>query len=286
MNLDAHQHFWRYDARRDGWITDEMSCLKRDFLPEDLIPQFEPNHIRGSIAVQADQSEQETLFLLELASQYSEIKGVVGWVDLTAPDVPDRLYYFSQFERLVGFRHMVQSEPDDDFLLKEAFCRGIGYLERFNFAYDILIYPKQLRAAIELVEKFPQQRFVIDHLAKPSIRTGQTAGWEQQMRTIATSPNVYCKLSGLITEADWRLWRESDFKPYLDTVLDAFGPDRLMFGSDWPVCLLAGSYRQVKELIAGYLSRLSVEQQQKIFGLNAISFYRITISDHELRTAG
>lgn len=286
MNLDAHQHFWRYDPRRDGWITDEMSCLKRDFLPEDLIPQFEPNHIQGSIAVQADQSEQETLFLLELASQYSEIKGVVGWVDLTAPDVADRLHYFSQFERLVGFRHIVQSEPDDDFLLKEAFCRGIGYLERFNFTYDILIYPKQLRAAIELVKKFPQQRFVIDHLAKPSIRTGQTAGWEQQMWAIAASPNVYCKLSGLITEADWRLWRGSDFKPYLDTVLDAFGPDRLMFGSDWPVCLLAGSYRQVKELIAGYLSRLSVEQQQKIFGLNAISFYRITISDHELRTAG
>lgn len=286
MNIDAHQHFWRYDAQRDTWITDEMSCLKRDFLPEDLIPHLERNDIQGSIAVQADQSEQETMFLLELAAQYREIRGVVGWVNLSAPELPERLLALSQFEKLVGFRHIVQSEHDDRFLLREDFCRGIGYLSRFNFTYDILIYPKQLPAAIRLVDKFPQQQFVIDHLAKPLIRSGQVTEWADQLRTIAGSPNVYCKLSGLITEADWRLWRDADFKPYLDVALEAFGPDRLMFGSDWPVCLVAGNYRQVKELIAAYFSQLSVEQQNKIFGLNAISFYRLTVSDHELRTAG
>jgi L-fuconolactonase len=285
MNIDSHQHFWRYDPERDGWITGEMSVLRRDFLPDDLLPELSANEMEGSVAVQSSQSETETAFLVELADRYPEIKGVVGWVDLTSRNVQDRLEYFSRFEKLCGFRHIVQSEPDDAFLLHEDFQRGIGYLGRYGFSYDILIYPRQLSAAIELVARFPGQRFVLDHLAKPSVRSGEITSWTQQIRAIAASSNVYCKLSGLITEADWRSWRTDDLKPYLDVVRESFGSERLMFGSDWPVCLLAGTYRQVKELVAGYVRDLPNEQQRQIFGLNAISFYQLKISNHELTAA-
>jgi len=284
MNIDSHQHFWRYDPRRDAWITEEMSVLKRDFLPGDLIPQLYANHVEGSIAVQATQSETETTFLLELAEQFDEIKGVVGWVDLCAPNLPERLEHFSYFDKLCGFRHVVQSEPDDRFMLRPDFLTGIQQLQQLEFTYDILVYPHQLPAAIELVERFPQQSFVLDHLAKPLIRSGVISPWAQQIRLLAANPNVYCKLSGLITEADWRSWRETDFTPYLDVVFDAFGPDRLMFGSDWPVCLLAGDYRDVKRLLAEYLSDFPIEQRNKIFGGNAEKFYGLKTSHYEPAT--
>jgi L-fuconolactonase len=286
MRIDAHQHFWRFDPTRDQWITDSMASLKRDFLPPELIAELKRNDFDGSIAVQADQSEQETLFLLDLADHYPEIKGVVGWVDLLAPNVGERLAYFSHFSKLVGFRHIAQSEPDDGFLARAAFFRGIRELAAFHFTYDILIYPRQLLAAAELVEKFPEQRFVLDHLSKPPVKTGQIEEWARRMRSIAAHPNLYLKLSGLVTEADWRLWRESDFRPYLDLVFEAFPTDRLMFGSDWPVCLLAASYRQVKNLIASYIRHLPLEQQQRIFGANATSFYRLPVPDHEFQPQG
>ena len=263
-----------------------MQRLRRDFLPEHLIEELRRNGIEGSIAVQADQSEQETLFLLELAERHSEIKGVVGWVDLSAPELEERLHYFSQFPKLVGFRHIVQAEPDDRFLIREAFCRGIRQLAASGFTYDILIYPRQLPAAIELVGIFPAQRFAIDHLAKPPIKVGSITEWAAQIRTLVQHPNVYAKLSGLITEADWDSWHESDVRPFLDVAFEAFGTDRLLFGSDWPVCLLAGSYRQVKNLIDGYVSGLRPEERRKVFGLNATSFYRIPVSDHELQAHG
>jgi|SRR5208282_2056581 L-fucono-1,5-lactonase len=285
MHIDSHQHFWRYNALRDSWITAEMAVLKRDFLPADLIPQLRSNQVQGCVAVQADQSEQETTFLLELASRFGEIKGVVGWVDLRSPELPRRLEYFAQFEKLRGFRHVVQSEPDDRYMLREDFVAGVASLRRYNFTYDILIYPKQLPAAIELVERIPAQRFVIDHMAKPLIRSRTISPWEQQIRAIAANPHVYCKMSGLVTEADWRNWRESDFTPYLDVVFDAFGTDRLMFGSDWPVCLLAGGYKRVKELVANYIRGFPAEQQEKILGLNAINFYGLKVPHHEPATA-
>src|ERR1051325_3502298 len=202
MRLDAHQHFWRYDPVKDGWITDEMSVLKRDFLPEHLLPELAAHGLGGCIAVQADQSEKETLFLLELAEVYPAVKGVVGWVDLRAESCLARLDYFSQFSRLCGFRHIVQAEPDDSFLLREAFLHGIGYLKNFGFTSDVLISPRQLGAAIKLVEKYPDQAFVIDHIAKPLIRDKSMTPWAEQIQEIATNPNVYCKVSGLITEAD------------------------------------------------------------------------------------
>jgi len=280
MRIDAHQHFWHYDAQRDAWITDEMRVLRRDFLPEELSRELASNGMDASVAVQADQSENETFFLLELAAQHSTIAGVVGWVCLTAPDVAERLARLARFEKLRGFRHIAQSEPDDQFLLRPDFTRGIASLRQFQFTYDILIYPRQLPAALGLIEKFPDQKFVLDHLAKPRIRMGESSPWTEYMRAMGANPNAYCKLSGLLTEADWHHWRADDFKLYLDVAFDAFGTDRLMFGSDWPVCLLAGSYAQVKELIAGHAQNLSVEEKDKIFGKNAARFYGLAASSH------
>lgn len=275
MRLDAHQHFWLYDPARDTWITDEMAVLKRDFLPDELRVELEANRVDGSIAVQAAQSEEETRFLLDLASRYPFIKGVIGWVDLCAEDISERLARFSREEKLCGFRHIVQAEPDDRFMLRDDFSRGIAALKEFGFTYDILIYERQLPAAIELVERHPEQRFILDHIAKPRIRERIISPWAERIREIARYPNVYCKISGLVTEADWRKWRQDDFRPYLDVVFEAFGPERVMFGSDWPVCLLAASYRQVVELIETYMESLTIEEKAGIFGKNAARVYRV-----------
>jgi L-fuconolactonase len=274
MQIDSHQHFWIYNPQRDTWITNEMAILKRDFLPQHLNEELRAHDIDGCVAVQADQSEEETEFLLQLAEQQdSMIRGVVGWLDLSSPNLPERLAHFAQFKKLRGVRHVAQSEPDDRFLLRPDFCRGVGRLKDFHLTFDILIYPRQLPAAIELVAKFPDQKFVLDHLAKPCIRTGQIEDWSKQIRSLAKNPNVYCKVSGLVTEADWKNWRAADFTPCLDVAFEAFGVDRTMFGSDWPACLLAATYRQVRDLVANYAVRLGTKAQQKIFGLNAIQFY-------------
>jgi L-fuconolactonase len=273
MKIDSHQHFWRYNPIRDAWITDAMSVLKRDFLPEELQEQCHANCIDASIAVQASQSEDETLFLLKLAENNQQIAGVVGWVDLMSPQIDERLKFFSSYEKLRGFRHIAQAEPDDRFLVRSDFMRGISRLRQFGFTYDILIYPKQLPAAIDLVSKFPDQRFVIDHLAKPEIKSRDIKFWATHVSRIAESPNVFCKLSGLVTEADWQNWKPADFKPYLDVVTDAFGPDRVMFGSDWPVCLLAASYAQVKKITEDYLHDYTSAEKENVFGGNATRFY-------------
>ena len=281
MRLDAHQHFWKYDPPEFSWVTDDMSVLRRDFAPDELARELAANGVDASIAVQSSQSEKGTSFLLNLAVMHSKIAGVVGWVDLRAPNVRDRLREYSRYEKLRGFRHIVQAEPDDRFLLREDFLRGLACLKEFNFTYDVLIYPKQLPAAVELAKRMPEQPFVVDHLAKPLIKAKEIDSWARQMRELAAAPNVYCKVSGLITEADWRAWRAEDFKPYLEVVFDAFGPDRLMFGSDWPVCLIAGTYRQVKQLIEDYLSQrftVGTEKQKAdlaIFGETAARFYGI-----------
>jgi L-fuconolactonase len=273
MNIDSHQHFWIYDPARHAWIDDTMTALKRDFLTGELAVQLQANDFDASIAVQADQSELETLFLLELGKNTRRIAGVVGWIDMASSRVEERLEFFSQFEKLRGFRHVAQAEPDDRFLMRSDFTNGISRLREFGFTYDILVYPKQLPAAIDLVAKFGDQRFVVDHLAKPEIKAKSITEWAARMGEIARNPNVYCKLSGLVTEADWHHWARSDFEPYLDVVFEAFGVDRLMFGSDWPVCLLAASYKQVKDLLEDYVSRKAPAAKEKIFGANAIRFY-------------
>lgn len=275
--IDAHQHFWKYDAARDTWITKEMAILKRGFMPADLLPEMVANGIDGCIAVQTSQSEQETRFLLDIGQRNHWIAGVVGWVDLRAGNVAERLRYFSRFEKLRGVRHIVQVEAENRFMLGPDFMRGISCLAKFDLTYDILIYPNQLPAAIEFVAKFPEQRFVLDHMAKPNIKSGDRSAenmeWARNIKSLAAHRNVSCKLSGLITEADWNDWRPEDFRPYLDTVFEAFGANRLMFGSDWPVCLLAGTYQRVREVIRKYVRELSVAEQEQIFGGNAQKFY-------------
>jgi L-fucono-1,5-lactonase len=285
MRIDAHQHFWRYQPARDVWIGDNMPVLKRDYLPADLVPELGANGIEATIAVQADQSESETLFLLEQAGHNPFIAGVVGWVDLCAADARERLQYFSGFQKLRGFRHVAQSEPDDRFLVREDFVRGVAMLGEFGLTYDILIYARQLPAAVELVEKLPEQAFVLDHIAKPNMAKLKPGGespefdnWASGIRSLARNPRVYCKLSGLITEASWSGWRADDFKPYLDIVFEAFGADRVMFGSDWPVCLLAGTYAQVKGLIEDYACGFAHSAREKIFGNNAARFYGLEAS--------
>lgn len=283
MRIDAHQHFWRYNPARDAWITDEMAVLKNDFLPRQLTPEMLANNLQACIAVQADQSEAETLFLLDLAARHEVIQGVVGWVDLCAGNVAERLEFFSGYPKLRGFRHIVQAEPDD-FMLRPDFLRGIECLENFGFTYDILVYARQLPAAIELVSRYPEQLFVVDHIAKPSIKDKTYHSWARDMGAIAGNRNVYCKVSGLVTEADWRQWSHDDFKPYLDVVFEAFGVDRLMFGSDWPVCLLAATYSEVVDIVMDYTRSLSDLDTQKIFGLNAADFYRRRASRRAVTT--
>jgi L-fuconolactonase len=275
MRIDSHQHFWNFDPAEHLWMTEEMSVLKRDFLPQHLVAHLTSNGIDATIAVQARQSENETFFLLELAARHSFIAGIVGWVNLLAHNVADRLAYFSQFPKIRGFRHVVQDEPDDRFMLRDEFVRGVALLREFHFTYDVLIFPRQLPSAIALLEKCPEQHFVIDHIAKPLVKVREIEAWAKQMKIMAANPNVYCKLSGLVTEADWSGWRAEDLKPYLDVVWEAFGPDRLMFGSDWPVCLLAGSYRQVKCLVEEYVVGQSASAIEDIFGENANRFYRL-----------
>jgi L-fuconolactonase len=282
MRIDAHQHFWKYHAMRHSWITEEMSDLKRDFLPENLEEERKANGIDATIAVQADQSEDETLFLLQLAERNSSIAGVVGWVDLCSPQAAKRIKFFSKYDKLRGFRHVAQDEPDDRFLVRDDFVRGIACLRPFGFTYDILVYPRQLPAALRLVTRFPEQQFVIDHLAKPDIKARNRSGWAALMQKLAAHPNVYCKLSGMVTEADWRHWKKEDFRPYLDVVFGAFGPARLMFGSDWPVCLLAASYQQVLEIVEDYVQGCAADIKGKIFGGNAAQFYRLKMAQHGL----
>lgn len=275
MIIDAHQHFWQYDPQKHAWINDEMSVLKRDYLPVHLREVFDANNVEGCVAVQADQSEQETEFLLDLAAQNPFIKAVVGWADLRSEEIEERLAYFKNFSKLAGFRHVVQSEPDNNFMLRDDFKRGIGLLSKYDFTYDILIYPTQMPAAKQIAEAFPDQKFVIDHLAKPYIKKATLEPWESTMKSIAQNENVYCKISGMVTEADWQSWQYDDFIPYLDVVMEAFGPDRIMFGSDWPVCLLAGNYARVKAIVEKYITDLSEVEKLKVMGGTAMRFYGI-----------
>ena len=275
MRIDAHQHFWNYDPVRDAWISEEMSVIRRDFTPKDLAPELAAHRIDSTIVVQVDQSEAETLFMLDLAEKHSHIGAVVGWVDFRAPNIRERLQYFSQFPKLRGFRHIVQNEPDDRYLLREDFLRGITALGEFDFLYEVLIFPKQLPAAIEFVAKFPKQLFVLNHIAKPLIKAKEIDTWARHMRALAAAPNISCKVSGMITEADWKNWRPEDLRPYLDVVFDAFEPDRLLFGSDWPVCMLAGTYTQVTRLLEDYVRNRPQSEKDKLFGDNAARIYRV-----------
>lgn len=276
MKIDSHQHFWRFDPVRDSWINDEMKVIRKDFLPEDLGPILMENDIDGCVAVQADQSEEQNAFLLKLAAANSFIKGVVGWVDLRAGNIKDSLEFYHDFDKMKGFRHVLQGEEDRALMLKKEFKRGISLLEGYGYTYDILIYPDQLKYTAEFVNDFPHQRFVIDHIAKPNIKDKKLGEWEKNIKAVAQHLNVYCKVSGMVTEADWSNWKGEDFKPYLDVVFEAFGTKRVMYGSDWPVCEVAGGYQKMIGLVQDYTSVLSRNEQELFWGDNAINFYNLT----------
>jgi L-fuconolactonase len=275
MRVDAHQHFWMYDRVDYDWISDDMSVLQRDFLPADLAPLLASRGFDGCIAVQARQSLRETEWLLDLADAHPFILGVVGWVDLCSPHVGDQLDAFATRRKLVGIRHIVQAEPDDDFLLRADFCRGIALLDARHLAYDILVYPKHLNVAERFARRFPNQRFVLDHLAKPPIAAGELEPWARDVRALAALDHVSCKLSGMVTEADWRTWTPAQIEPYLDTAMEAFGPARVMMGSDWPVCTLAADYGTTVDLVLDYVGRLTENERSLVLGDNAQRFWRL-----------
>lgn len=275
MIIDSHQHFWNYHPDRHTWINESMAVLRKNYLPSDLEPLLSANKVDGCVAVQAEMSEDETRFLLKLASEYPFIMGVVGWVDLMDECVDSRLEFFAANPKLKGIRHIVQDEPDDDFMLRPRFQNGIGKLGAHSLVYDILVYPRQLPAAIGLVRKFPGQQFVIDHLAKPAFSAGVDGEWKKNMQTLAGNPNVVCKISGMVTEAAGFSWNNELFYPFMDILLEAFGARRLLFGSDWPVCLLAADYGGVKDIVTSYLDRLSASEKRDILGENAIKVYNL-----------
>ncbi len=275
MRIDAHQHFWKYDPIKDAWIDNTMLAIRRDFMPTDLYPHLREDQIDGCIAVQADQSEQETEFLLNCAAEFDFILGVIGWLDLRNPNINQRLDYFSKFQKLKGLRHIIQAEADDQFMLSDNFQNGINCLKKYNLIFELLIKVNQLPFAIELVKNFPDQKFILDHMAKPLIKAGEIEPWATHIQALAALPNVFCKLSGMVTEDNWNNWQEQSFKKYLDIVFECFGISRLIFGSDWPVCLLASSYNQVISIIENYLKSFTQSEQKSVMGQNAILFYNL-----------
>jgi L-fuconolactonase len=275
IRLDAHQHFWQYDPAQYPWMSEPMTALRRDHLPGELQPLLAAAGFDGAIAVQARQSLEETAWLLQLSEAHDFIKGIVGWVDLRSPQLRQQLERYAKHPRLVGVRHVLQDEPDDQFMLRPDFRRGLGQLREFGLTYDLLLFPRHVPAAVKLVTEFPEQPFVLDHLAKPDIRHQQISPWCEDIKALAQRPNVSCKLSGMVTEADWKKWRPSDFRPYLDVVLEYFGSDRLMIGSDWPVCTVAADYSSTMKVVTDWVEQLPPPAREAILGRNCARFYGV-----------
>ena len=279
--IDAHQHFWSYDPAAQDWMTSDMDVLRRDFLPADLAPLLHGAGVSGTVAVQARRAEVETTWLCELADEHPFVLGVVGWVDMAAPGLEARLETFAAHPRLVGMREVLHDLPDPDHAATPAHVRAVAAIGRAGLVYDLLVRTEQLPAATRLVDACPDGRFVVDHLAKPprrgepvptaaSLREG---AWGRRLRALAERPHVACKLSGLVTEVEWTAWRRHDATPYLDLVVEAFGPERCMIGSDWPVCTLAASYGEAIGLVAGYAARFSDDERRAMVETTARTWY-------------
>lgn len=275
MKIDAHHHFWRYDPVEYGWIDEAMRVIRRDFLPEHLRAEIAAAGVDGVVSVQARQNLAETQWLLDFARTHDFIKGIVGWVDLVSPQVGGELERFAANPKLKSIRHVVQGEPDDNFILREDFNRGIRELQRFNLVYDILILERHLPPTIKFVDAHPNQVFVLDHIAKPRIKADAFEPWHKNLRELAQRPNVYCKASGMVTEADFHNWTEPQLQRYFEAALAAFGPQRLMFGSDWPVCLVACGYARWHQLVSDWIRKLSPTEQSRILGGTAMEAYRL-----------
>ena len=276
LRIDSHQHFWLYEAAEYPWIDDDKTLLKADYMPDDLTPLMAANGIDGTVAVQARQNLRETEFLLELADSSDFIRGVVGWVDLRADNIAAQLERLAPHPRLVGVRHIVHDEADDRFMLGGSFLDGLALLNQYRLTYDLLLYPRHLRVAIDVVKRFPEQPFVLDHISKPFIKDGILEPWASEIRELASYDNVWCKVSGMVTEAAWKTWTQDDYLPYLDVVFDCFGIDRLMLGSDWPVCTLSGSYSEVVGIVRSYIEALSDQEKDNVMGDNATAFYGLS----------
>ena len=275
MLIDAHNHFWKYNAAKHSWINEEMNVLKKDYLPNDLQPLLQQASIDGCVAVQADESDEENSFLLQLAADNNFIKGIVGWIDMLADDAEDRIQYYKRFKIMKGFRYVLQDKKDRALMLHPVFIKNMALLQRYGFTYDLLIFKDQLGFADCLVQQFPQQKFVLNHLAKPEIKTKEIQDWKEAIASIAKSKNIYCKLSGMVTEADWDKNTYQDFVPYMEIILENFGTKRIMYGSDWPVCLLAADYKNVFNIVKQFIGSLSNSEQEGIVGNNAINFYNL-----------
>jgi L-fuconolactonase len=273
LKLDSHQHFWKYSDAEYGWIDDPV--LRRDFLPENLHKELRAAKIDGSISVQARQTIGETEWLLSLADQYKFLKGVVGWVPLTSPSVEGDIEKFASRKKLRAVRHVIQDEKDDRYILRDDFNAGVSLLDKHGLAYDILIFDRHLPYAIQFVDRHPKQRFILDHIAKPRIREAAVLPWRDNLREIAKRPNVWCKISGVVTEADHKHWTEAQLRFYIDTTIEAFTPKRVMFGSDWPVCLEATTYKDWSSLMHRATQQFSLEERASIFGGNAAEAYKI-----------
>jgi L-fuconolactonase len=284
MRIDSHQHFWQYNPAHQVWMTDQMSVLRRDYLPDKLKPLLEAVGFDGSVAVQSRQMLEETEWLLQLSDRFDFIKGVVGWVDLRSPEVRTQLARYAAHPKLRGVRHVVHDEPDDQFMLRPDFQRGIGQLREFNLTYDLLLFPKHLPVAVKLVEAFPHQPFVLDHIAKPPIKERQISPWKEDLEALARFENVGCKLSGLVTEARWGRWQPEDFRRYLDIVIAAFGTDRVMVGSDWPVCTLSSDYSSVMRIVIDYVQQFPARARENILGSNCVRFYGINAASSKHNT--
>ena len=275
MIIDSHQHFWNYDPIRDIWIDNSMAILKRNFLPKDLKKIYQINSIEGCVAVQADQSEEETIFLLDQASKNSFIKGVVGWLDIKSSKLNDLLSYYKKYSAFKGLRHIVQNEKDVNFMLKSDFQRGLSCLKEYNLTYDILIKEHQMDQAIKMVKKNPNQIFILDHIGKPKISKNVDSTWIKNINELSLNENVFCKISGLVTETKFFKWEIDDFKPFLDLIFDCFGVDRVMYGSDWPVCLIASTFEDTINIVKNHISSFSDNEKNKIMSLNAIKAYNL-----------
>ncbi len=275
MKIDSHHHFWKYNEKEYGWMDERMARIRRDFLPADLKREIDRAGIDGVVSVQARQTVEETRFLLALAERREFIKGVVGWVPLIDPNVREAMAEFSAQEKLKGYRHVLHDERDDRYMMRDDFNSGVKAVTEAGLIYDILIFEKHLPQTIEFVDRHPRQVFVVDHIAKPRIRDGYLSPWQSRINELARRENVYCKISGLATEADWQNWTEAELKPYLDTVVEAFGPKRLMFGSDWPVCLLAVEYDRWSRIITEYVASLTAAEQSRILGGTAVEAYKL-----------
>lgn len=275
MKIDSHQHFWNYNEHAEDyvWMSDEFGALRRDFLPGDLAPLLKEAGFDGTVAVQAREMEVETDFLLDLANRTPWILGVVGWLDLCAPDAEPRIERYAAQPKLKGLRMLIHDRPDPDFAVSPEHVHGIGWLERHGLTYDLLLKPPHIRPATRLVDQFPNQKFVVDHIAKPNIASGAMSPWREDIRELARRPNVFCKVSAMVTTTDWTSWMPAQFTPYLDVILEAFGPSRLMIGSDWPVCTCAANYLRTMETAMDWAGCLSADEQAEFFGGTCAGFY-------------